>query len=194
MVSSVAETICLPRLALVMLVVMASVTSGAEQEPNPGGDSRRLPSIELATLSGSRVVLPDSGPGPGSLLVFAFRRQDQSLIDSWLRWVEQVTAAGCGFYAVPLLGPSVPRLLRGVIRAGMQTTVPRRLYRHIAPYYGDIDRCADALGIIDRTTVHVVLVARDGRIVLQGQGQAEARMARALLDSCRALGRADSMR
>ena len=189
-----AETVGPSRLALVILIGLASTAGGAEREPTLGGNSRRLPAIELVTLSGRRIILPDSGSGPGTLLAFAFRRQDQSLVDSWLPWVEQVAATGCGFYEVPLLGPSVPRFLRGVVRAGMRTTVPRQLHRHLAPYYGDIDRIAKALGLLDRTTAHIVLVACDGRVVLQAQGSAEEEAARLLLDSCRALSRADSLR
>ena len=177
-----------------LLAGIATLAGASAPEHDPAVSAGRLPRMEVRTLSGERVVLPDSVTGPGVLLAFAFRRQDQKLVDSWLPWTGRIASTGCEFYEVALLGQSVPRILRGLVFAGMRAAVPRHLHANLVPYYGDVDRLAEALAMHDRTTAHVLLVARDGRVVRRVQGRADTAKAGLMVDACRELGAVKSGR
>jgi hypothetical protein len=151
---------------------LALAQPGAPPDTAPA--RTRFPRLELAPLAGSRILLPDSMRGRVFWVVFAFRRQDQSVIDTWLPWLDRARAedSTSRFLEVPLMGPSIPRLLRGVISAGMKVTVPADRHAHLAPYYGDFEPLADELGMADRATVHIFLVGPDGLIARQTRGRA----------------------
>lgn len=172
----------------VLAVLFCAALAAVPAETGPVG--RRLPRVELQPLSGPRVVLPDSNDGHGTIVVFAFRRQDQPEVDTWLRYLWQAEAIGCRFYEVPMLGPKIPGLLQRVIVAGMQAGIPRTLRPHVAPYFGDVDGYAQALRVEDRNTIHLVVVDPDGSVILHLRGAADPEAGRRVLDACRAMSTA----
>ncbi|MBN2537272.1 hypothetical protein JXB37_03235 [candidate division WOR-3 bacterium] len=167
---------------------LALAQPGAPPDTAPA--RTRFPRLELAPLDGSRTLLPDSLRGRVFWVVFAFRRQDQSVIDTWLPWLDRAGAedSTSRFFEVPLMGPSIPRLLRGVISAGMKVTVPADKHAHLAPYYGDFEQLADELGLADRAKVYIFLVGPDGFIAGRTEGNATEERARELLDTARSIG------
>jgi hypothetical protein len=172
---------------LVSAVLFCAALAAEPAATVSGAVGRRLPRIELRPLSGPRVVLPDSNLGHGTIAVFAFRRQDQSEVDTWLQYLWQAEAVGCRFYEVPMLGPKIPGLLQRVIVAGMQGSLPRTLRPHVAPYFGDVDGYAQALRVEDRNTILLVVVGPDGGVILHVPGAADPEAGRGVLDACRAM-------
>jgi hypothetical protein len=178
-------------ITVLLLAAGALALAQPAAPPDTAPARTRFPRLELAPLAGSRTLLPDSLRGRVFWVVFAFRRQDQSVIDTWLPWLDRAQSADSTsrFFEVPLMGPSIPRLLRGVISAGMKVTVPADKHAHLAPYYGDFEQLADELGLADRATVYIFLVGPDGFIASRAEGRATEERARELFDTARSIGK-----
>jgi hypothetical protein len=141
----------------------------AESDDTPGG---ALPRIVARNLEGERVVIPDDLPAALNLLVFAFRRQQQALVDSWLATLERLAAADArlGYYEVPTIARRW-RPARRVIDGGMAAAIADiGARRRTLTVYADVSCTAAAFGIRRTDTVTLVLLDRDGRVRWRGEG------------------------
>ena len=68
-----------------------------------------FPQLSARDLDGRQVVLLAGLPGEWNVIIVAFRRQQQDLVDSWAPWLEEQEAAipGLGFAEVPAIGSAV---------------------------------------------------------------------------------------
>jgi len=134
--------------------------------------SDRFPRIEARDLEGRDVVLPDAFDGDRNVVIVAFRREHQGLVDSWIPWLEERAAhdPGLRFYELP----TIARLwapMRGFIDGGMATAIKDpTVLRRTLTVYGDRTRLTDPLGIGDRGTVTILLVDADGTVRWTGSG------------------------
>ena len=136
----------------------------------------KLPRLEATALGGSRLVLPDSVAANITLVGFGYQRQSQDDLASWLDPFRREYASADGFRAceVPMMGPSIPGLLRGVINAAMRNATPLEDRRWVAPFYGDIDDYSKRLGVTDRRLVHILLLDGSGFIRWHAAGRADS--------------------
>jgi hypothetical protein len=136
----------------------------------------RLPRLETPALDGSRLVLPDSTAANITLVGFGYQRQSQDDINSWLEPFRKEYTPADGFRAceVPMMGPSIPGLLRGVINAAMRNATPLEQRRWVAPFYGDIDDYSRRLGVTDRSRVQIFLLDGSGIIRWHASGRADS--------------------
>ena len=65
-----------------------------------------FPRLAARDLDGREVALPASLAGERNVVLIAFRRNQQKLVDSWVPWLEQraATDAGLGFVELPVIG------------------------------------------------------------------------------------------
>jgi hypothetical protein len=136
----------------------------------------KLPRLEATALDGSRLVLPDSTAANITLVGFGYQRQSQDDINSWLEPFRREYMPAEGFRAceVPMMGPNVPGLLRGIINGAMRRATPTERWRWVAPFYGDIDDYSMRLGATDRSRVHVFLLDGSGVVRWQSSGRADS--------------------
>lgn len=136
----------------------------------------KLPRLEATALDGSRLVLPDSTAANIALVGFGYERQSQDDINSWLEPFRKEYMPADGFRAceVPMMGPSIPGLLRGVINAAMRNATPLAERRWVAPFYGDIDDYSRRLGVTDRSRVQVFLLDGSGIVRWHASGRADS--------------------
>lgn len=131
-----------------------------------------FPDVGARDLEGLDVRLPEAFVGDRNVVIVAFQRQHQSLVDSWLPWLEARTATdpGLRFYEVPTIG-RVWAPMRRFIDGGMAAAirVPEILQRTLT-VYGDVSRLTRPLGIEDRSTIALVLTDRVGRVTWSGSG------------------------
>ena len=127
---------------------------------------RVVPHLEARDLEGTRVVLPDDLAGDRNVLLVAFRREHQPIVDSWVPMLEAQAAADPGFrfYELPTIGlqwsPG-----RRFIDGGMASAIPDRdARRRTLTIYTDVRRITAALGLTTTQTIAVVLVDRAGRV------------------------------
>lgn len=136
----------------------------------------KLPSLEAGALDGSRLVLPDSAEGSVTMVGIGYRRESQDDLNSWLfPFRRQFEPAG-GFraYEVPMMGPRIPGVLRGVINRAMRNAIPEPDRRWVAPFYGDIDAYSKRLGVSDRSRVQMFLLDGSGVIRWHAAGPADS--------------------
>ncbi len=134
-----------------------------------------FPTIKARDLEGRDVTLPGAFEGERNLVVVAFRREQQSLVDSWGPWCEERAAADPGFrfYEVPVI-ERVWKPVRRMIDGGMAAAIRNpEVLRRTLTVYGDVSRLATPLGIIDRSTVALFLVDRTGAVRWTGSGRYE---------------------
>jgi hypothetical protein len=136
------------------------------------------------------VRLPDAFAGERNVVMIAFHRQHQDLVDSWVPWLEQQGESDPGFrfYEVPTIGriwAPVRRFIDGGMAAAIR--IPAILQRTLT-VYGDVSRLTTPLGITDTSTITVVLVDHRGHVHWQGSGgftSAVAEDLRAALEAIR---------
>jgi hypothetical protein len=131
-----------------------------------------FPQIDARNLQSLDVRLPDAFAGERNVVMIAFQRQHQSLVDSWVPWLEKesVSDPGLRFYEIPTIGrmwAPVRRFIDGGMASAIR--VPEVLQRTLT-VYGDVNRLTSPLGISDRSTITVVLVDRGGQVHWQGSG------------------------
>jgi hypothetical protein len=141
-----------------------------------------FPRLAVRDLDGCEVALPAGLPGEWTVVIVAFRREQQDLVDSWVPWLEQPAAADSrlGFVELPAIGlrwqPARP-----VIDGGMAAAIPdQKTRRRTLTVYTDIRRITVPLGITDRNTIWLFLVDRAGRVRWRGSGGRDAATAAAL--------------
>lgn len=141
-----------------------------------------FPSISARNLEGLDVVLPRAFAGERNVVMVAFQRQHQSLVDSWVPWLEREASADAGlrFFEIPTIGrmwAPARRFIDGGMAAAIR--VPEILQRTFT-IYGDVSRLTTPLGITDRSTITVLLVDSEGRVQWQDSGGFAAEKAEAL--------------
>ncbi|MBN2465461.1 hypothetical protein JXD38_07545 [candidate division WOR-3 bacterium] len=143
----------------------------------------RLPRLEAGALDGSRLVLPDSAEGSVTLVGIGYRRESQDDLSSWLfPFRSQFESAG-GFraYEIPMMGPRIPGLLRGVINRAMRNAIAEPNRRWVAPFYGNIDEYSKRLGVTDRSRVQMFLLDGSGIIRWHAAGPADSTLLAGLI-------------
>ena len=68
--------------------------------------SVEFPDVQARNLEGLDVRLPDAFAGERNVVIIAFLRKHQALVDSWIPWLEEHAAADPGlcFYELPTIG------------------------------------------------------------------------------------------
>ena len=131
-----------------------------------------FPQIDARNLQSLDVRLPDAFAGERNIVMIAFQRQHQSLVDSWVPWLEKMSASddGLRFYEIPTIGrmwAPARRFIDGGMAAAIR--IPAILQRTFT-VYGDVSRLTTPLGITDRSTITVVLVDDEGQVHWQRTG------------------------
>ena len=135
-----------------------------------------FPTVHARDLQGREVTIPGAFEGRVNVVLVAFRRDHQRLVDSWVPWLEARAEAqpDFRFYEIPTIG----RLwapFRNVIDGGMAAAikVPHILARTLT-VYGDVSRITTPLSIDDRSTIALFVVDGDGTVLWSGKGSFSA--------------------
>ena len=118
------------------------------------------------------MTLPAGLPGEWNVVIVAFRRQQQELVDSWVPWLEERAAVTpwLRFAELPAIGLQW-RAARPVIDGGMAAAIrDQQTRRRTLTVYTDLRRVTAPLGISDRNTIWLFLVGRAGRVRWRGSG------------------------
>ena len=143
-----------------------------------------FPTVEARNLQGLGVTLPSAFEGDRNVVVVAFKRDHQALVDSWVPWLEAQAAVdpGLRFYEIPTIG-RIWAPVRNMIDGGMARAIkePVVLQRTLT-VYGDVNRLTRPLAITDTSTIAVFLVDADGTVLWSGAGPFADASAAALSD------------
>ena len=148
-----------------------------------------FPSVPARDLQGVDVRFPAAFQGEHNVVLIAFHRRHQALVDSWVPWLEARAAADPGLRIFEL--PTIGRIwapVRNFIDGGMAAAIREpEILRRTFTIYGDVRHVTRPLGIEDRSTISVVLVDRSGIVRWCGAGEFDPDVAQDLL---RAMGNA----
>jgi hypothetical protein len=148
----------------------------------------RFPDLVARDLEGRTQRLPEDFAGASSLVVVAFRREQQPMVDTWVAWCETIAAphsthSTLRCYEIPVLAtrwsPARPFIDGGMAQAVRAQEARRRTLT----VYTDVRRVTDALAIDDTGTVTVLLLGADGRVQWRTTGPATERAGSELLSA-----------
>ena len=149
----------------------------------------RFPEITADTLSGKRKTLPDAEKGAPALIVIAFVREAQEMIDSWTNPINEEfqDAEKIAIYEIPVITSAIWRPMRRMIDRGMRSGIPVARHEYVMTVYGSAHELTDFLEIEDQTLAYLYLVDMDGIIRWEGSGYAETQTLyrlREMIHSC----------
>lgn len=141
-----------------------------------------FPELRARDLQGLDVQLPDAFVGERNLVAIAFRREHQSLVDGWASWFDahSAPAAQLRFYEVPTIGrlwSPMRRFIDGGMAAAIKDPV---ILQRTFTIYGDVGLVTRPLDIADRSTITVLLVDAEGRVLWRTTGGCTDSAARGL--------------
>jgi hypothetical protein len=131
-----------------------------------------FPELPTRDLEGAERGLPADLEGERNVVILAFQRGQQRLVDSWVPWLETraLDDPGLRFYEVPTIGTGW-RPVRAVIDGGMASAIrDRAVRRRTLTAYVPIGPVTAALGITDTSDIWLFLVGHDGDIAWRGRG------------------------
>lgn len=125
-----------------------------------------FPRLPARDLEGRSFELPDAFSGAFNLVIVAFRREQQAMVDSWISWRETIAAEHPNLrcFEVPVIATRWSPGRR-VIDGGMARAVRApEARRRTLTVYTDVRRVTDSLAIDATDTVTVLLVDAHGRL------------------------------
>ncbi len=134
------------------------------------------------SLDGRSYELPGDLAKPYNLLVVAFRREQQALVDRWLPWLIELEQRrpDVAVHELPVL-PSTYTPVRWFIDGGMTRGIPDPAARaRTITVYTDVQKVVENLGLADTDTIAVLVVEPSGRILAREHGGFEQEKAERL--------------
>ena len=131
-----------------------------------------FPVIAARDLEGRDLVLPEAFAGLRNVVLVAFRRHHQELVDSWIPWLEEQSRndVALRFYELPTIS-RIWNPVRSFIDGGMAAAIrtPKILQRTFT-IYGDVRKLTAPLVITNRSTISLFLVDEEGHVHWTGAG------------------------
>ncbi len=133
-----------------------------------------FPFLSAYSLAHTPVHLPEDAQGQVTLILIAFQRQAQGMVDSWLDPYTKKfdDTPGFTYYEIPMIKGKWWRLFSSSIDGGMRMGIPEKKHGHVITYYGDISMYLSSLQIQDLSLAYAFLLDKEGYIIYQGKGVA----------------------
>jgi hypothetical protein len=133
-----------------------------------------FPELKAKNLSGEEVILPEVLMGKVTLVLIAFERDAQKILDSWLEPFNMKFKdyEDVDFYEIPMLKRRW-KLISRYIDGGMRSGIPQEKHGNVMTYYGDINKYRDILDMRDKSTGYVFLIDKEGKIRWSQSGYAD---------------------
>lgn len=131
-----------------------------------------FPPLQARNLNGRTLALPAAFAGARNIVLVAFRRAHQDLVDSWFPALEPLLAAHPDLraYEVPMLARGYT-LARPFIDGGMAVAIPSSEVRErTLTVYTNVAKVSAALQIRSPETITILLVNRSGQIAWRSEG------------------------
>ena len=134
---------------------------------------RRFPRVEGTNLEGRKFSLPADFESEYSVVLIAFKREQQADVETWMPFLRQPQFAqhGARVYELPTLSRSY-RMIRGFIDGGMARGIADKATREATiTLYIDKTPFKRALAIASEDCITTMLVTRAGRVLWRGDGK-----------------------
>jgi hypothetical protein len=133
-----------------------------------------FPQVTAANLEQRSYRLPEGFEGKLNILVIAYKREQQELVDSWFpafRRIEQDDRS-VRFYELPVISRVTGFFMGWMIDRGMRRGIPSKDKRaRVITLYVDKEAFKTALKLpTSENTIYLLLVDRRGRVLWRGEG------------------------
>jgi hypothetical protein len=138
----------------------------------------RFPSVEGSNLEGEHFTLPADFKGELNVVLVAFKREQQTDVDSWMPFLKTVgeSRRALRVYELPTLGRRY-RLMRPFIDGGMRRGIADAAVRAVTiTLYIDKAPFRESLRLPDEDRISVLLVDQKGRLFWRAEGRFDERM------------------
>ncbi len=128
-----------------------------------------LPTVIARDLNKKPVIWPKDFTAEHTILLVAFTRQQQPVVDAWVTGLQLKTPGAPAWFEVPVI-KNPGGFVRGFIDNGMRRGIPSVEARaHVVTLYTDKTAFKKAVGLPDED-VHVLVVAKDGKVIARQSG------------------------
>lgn len=131
-----------------------------------------FPRMEARNLEGRTFKLPADFEGERNVVIVAFERWQQELVDTWMPFLNRLMAKDPGLrvYEIPVISWMYAPA-RFVIDGGMTAGIPNKTVReHTLTVYTDVRQVLRALDLPNSRTIAILLVDRTGNILWRELG------------------------
>jgi hypothetical protein len=132
-----------------------------------------FPTISSSNLEGKKFELPQDFKGKLNIILIAFQREQQDLVEEWLPFLDDLArkTPDIAFYELPTLNISYI-LVRRVIDGGMQAGIPDINARErTITLYLNKKTFRKELDIPDEKTIYILLINKKGEVIWRTQGR-----------------------
>jgi hypothetical protein len=145
----------------------------SQPRPVPTPAATMFPAVRASNLNGRPFNLPADLEGERNLVIVAFQRHQQALVDSWSPAIADLLArhADLRFYELPVISRGNPLFrawLDDAMRAGIHDQSARE---HTITLYLDKAAFRQALELPHEGTIYALLLDRTGRVLWRGHGE-----------------------
>ncbi|MGE9294894.1 MAG: hypothetical protein ACQKBV_01190 [Puniceicoccales bacterium] len=154
-------------------VLAGCISPGDNSAPmRSGATASAFPRVEGINLQGQKIDVPNQLRGNPTLVIVAYEREQQSVIDGWLPALEELEKrrSGFRFYELPVIYETniVNRFwITNGMRSGIENTTAR--YRTIT-LYTDREQFNEMVGISNMSTIHLLVLNANKEIVWRTSG------------------------
>lgn len=131
-----------------------------------------FPKISTYNLEGQKFDLPQDFKGKLNIVVIAFKREHQYLINEWMPFLDDLAEKnpGLAYYELPTLQVTYS-LFRRFIDGGMRSGIPDKNARErTITLYINKNAFRKELNIPDEKTIYILLINKDGKVLWRTQG------------------------
>lgn len=150
----------------------ACIGAGENSTITPRGDFQ-IPAMTGIDLTGEERPIPQSLEGDLNILIFAFEREQQQNVNTWLPAVKDMEQSyeSVRFYEIPLIY-EMNALMRGWVNNGMRSGIEGQQARErTITVYTERDRFLNMMDMAS-DTIYTLLVDQDGTILWRIAGDA----------------------
>ena len=178
--------------AIAAVVLISTVVYGADDSGKMNTREVRpavFPKLKASNLENRDFQLPEDFAGERNLVLIAFQREQQKLLDTWLREMPRFQQADPGFQYYEL--PTIERLnalARWFIDSGMRRGIPDKNARaRTITLYIDKKPFEESLQLPTEETVYALLVDRSGKVLWRAEGSFDESKGESLLKALQSL-------
>ncbi|MFM2168137.1 MAG: hypothetical protein RIS79_2508 [Verrucomicrobiota bacterium] len=148
--------------------------------PETSLTQRTFPSIQVKNLTDETKSFPAGFPGERTLLLIAFEREQQDILDEWVAKLNLRKAGAPGWLELPIIDDP-GAFMRWFIDNGMKSGIPDQAMRaRVFTIYTPRIAFVSHLGLPDARQVHLAIADRAGHILHHVSGSWTAAKERSL--------------
>ena len=164
------------RIALVIIGIFLSIfatkldlfsAKPAAANPIP----HQFPSLKAELLSGDKILFPEDLAAEYNILILVFEQNSQRLVDTWAKMIlkEYEPLSNVSYYEVPMIS-TLYKPIGWQIDNWMRAGIPMQFHDNTATFYGNRKPYFEALGMDDKSSCYLFVLAADGEILHRASG------------------------